>query len=289
MFNYNESLEQARERNVRDALLEDIGTGDWTALLVPDAVPVEAKLIVRQTAVLCGRDWFDACLHALDSSAIINWQYEEGASMAENSTVCIIKAKPRALLSAERPALNFLQTLSWTATITRNHVQAIEGASPNPKGCAVLDTIKTIPGLRRAQKYAVLVGGGQNQRLALWDGILIKENHIAAAGGIQAALQAAFKLNSGVDIQIEVEDLNELQEALQAGAKNILIDNFTTDQMREAVAITQGTALLEASGGVSLEQLRSIAETGVDRISIGKLTKDVIAVDFSLRIQSLSA
>jgi nicotinate-nucleotide pyrophosphorylase (carboxylating) len=289
MFNYNESLEQARERNVRDALLEDIGTGDWTALLVPDAVPVEAKLIVRQTAVLCGRDWFDACLHALDSSAIINWQYEEGASMAENSTVCIIKAKPRALLSAERPALNFLQTLSWTATITRNHVQAIEGASPNPKGCAVLDTRKTIPGLRRAQKYAVLVGGGQNQRLALWDGILIKENHIAAAGGIQAALQAAFKLNSGVDIQIEVEDLNELQEALQAGAKNILIDNFTTDQMREAVAITQGTALLEASGGVSLEQLRSIAETGVDRISIGKLTKDVIAVDFSLRIQSLSA
>ena len=289
MFNYNESLEQARERNVRDALLEDIGTGDWTALLVPDAVPVEAKLIVRQTAVLCGRDWFDACLHALDSSAIINWQYEEGASMAENSTVCIIKAKPRALLSAERPALNFLQTLSWTATITRNHVQAIEGASPNPKGCAVLDTRKTIPGLRRAQKYAVLVGGGQNQRLALWDGILIKENHIAAAGGIQAALQAAFKLNSGVDIQIEVEDLNELQEALQAGAKNILIDNFTTDQMREAVAITQGTALLEASGGVSLEQLRSIVETGVDRISIGKLTKDVIAVDFSLRIQSLSA
>ncbi len=289
MFNYNESLEQARERNVRDALLEDIGTGDWTAQLVPDTSPVNATLIVRESAVLCGRDWFDACLHALDPTATINWQYEEGALMAADSTVCLIQAKPRALLSAERPALNFLQTLSWTATITRQHVEAITGASPNPKGCAVLDTRKTIPGLRRAQKYAVLIGGGQNQRLALWHGILIKENHIAAAGGIKAAMQAAINLNSGVDIQIEVEDLNELKEALQAGAKNILIDNFTTNQMREAVAITQGAALLEASGGVNLEQLRGIAETGVDRISIGKLTKDVIAVDFSLRIQSITA
>lgn len=289
MFNYNESLEQARERNVKDALLEDVGTGDWTAQLVPDTKPVEAKLIVRQEAVLCGKDWFEDCLHALDPSATIDWQYEEGALMTENSTVCIIKAKPRALLSAERPALNFLQTLSWTATITRQHVQAITGASPNPKGCAVLDTRKTIPGLRRAQKYAVLVGGGQNQRLALWHGILIKENHIAAAGGIKAAMQAAFNLNSGVDIQIEVEDLNELKEALDAGATNILIDNFTTEQMREAVAITKGTALLEASGGVSLDQLRKIAETGVDRISIGKLTKDVIAVDFSLRVQPIKA
>ena len=288
MFNYNESLEQARERNVRDALLEDIGTGDWTAQLVPDTTPVEAKLIVRQQAVLCGRDWFDACLHALDPLATVTWQYEEGALMAENSTVCTIKAKPRALLSAERPALNFLQTLSWTATITRQHVDAIAGASPNPKGCAVLDTRKTIPGMRRAQKYAVLVGGGQNQRLALWHGILIKENHIAAAGSIQAAMQAALNLNSGVDIQIEVENLQELKEALDAGAKNILIDNFTTDQMREAVAINKGVALLEASGGVSLDQLRNIAETGVDRISIGKLTKDVIAVDFSLRVQPIT-
>ena len=168
-------------------------------------------------------------------------------------------------------------------------MQAIVGASPNPKGCAVLDTRKTIPGLRRAQKYAVLVGGGQNQRLALWHGILIKENHIAAAGSIKAAMQAAFNLNAGVEIQIEVEDLNELKEALDAGATNILIDNFTTEQMREAVAITKGTALLEASGGVSLDQLRKIAETGVDRISIGKLTKDVIAVDFSLRVQPIKA
>ncbi|MFM1805868.1 MAG: hypothetical protein RL212_127 [Pseudomonadota bacterium] len=286
MFDHNESLEQARERNIKDALFEDIGTGDWTAMLVPNEVPVRAKLIVRQAAVLCGQAWFEACLHALDPSAVVQWHYAEGDAMTADSTVCEITAKPRALLSAERPALNFLQTLSWTATITREHVKAIEGASPNPKGCAVLDTRKTIPGLRQAQKYAVTVGGGQNQRLALWHGILIKENHIAAAGGVKAAMAAAIALKSGVDIQIEVETIEELKAALAAGAKNILIDNFTLDQMREAVAITAGAALLEASGGVSLDQLRAIAATGVDRISIGKLTKDVIAVDYSLRVQA---
>ena len=285
MFDHNESLEQARERNIKDALFEDIGTGDWTAMLVPNEAPVKAKLIVRQAAVLCGQAWFEACLHALDPSAIVKWHYAEGDAMTADSTVCEITAKPRALLSAERPALNFLQTLSWTATITREHVKAIEGASPNPKGCAVLDTRKTIPGLRQAQKYAVTVGGGKNQRLALWHGILIKENHIAAAGGVKAAMEAAIDLKSGVDIQIEVETILELKAALAAGAKNILIDNFTLDQMREAVAITAGAALLEASGGVSLDQLRAIAATGVDRISIGKLTKDVIAVDYSLRVQ----
>jgi len=284
MFDYNESLEQARERNINNALLEDIGKGDWTAMLVPNA-PVKAKLIVRQSAVLCGQAWFEGCLLALDPQAKVVWLYAEGDEMSPNSTVCEISAQARALLSAERPALNFLQTLSWTATITREHVKAIEGASPNPKGCAVLDTRKTIPGLRRAQKYAVTVGGGKNQRLALWHGILIKENHIAAAGGIKAALEAAQALQSGVEIQIEVETIAELNEALAAGAKNILIDNFTLEQMREAVTITAGRALLEASGGVSLEQLRGIAETGVDRISIGKLTKDVIAVDYSLRVQ----
>ena len=285
MFDHNESLEQARERNINDALLEDIGKGDWTAMLVPDDGTVTAKLIVRQEAVLCGQAWFEGCLKKLDGSAQIKWSYNEGDLMKADTTVCDIIAKPRALLSAERPAINFLQTLSWTATITREHVKAIEGASPNPKGCAVLDTRKTIPGLRQAQKYAVTVGGGKNQRLALWHGILIKENHIAAAGGISAAMQAAIALNSGVDIQIEVENIAELQEALSAGAKSILIDNFSPDQMREAVAITQGSALLEASGGVSLDQLKHIAATGVDRISIGKLTKDVIAVDFSLRVQ----
>ena len=286
MFDHNETLEQARERNIKDALFEDIGTGDWTAMLVPNEAPVRAKLIVRQAAVLCGQAWFEACLHALDPAAIVKWHYAEGDAMTADSTVCEITAKPRALLSAERPALNFLQTLSWTATITREHVKAIEGASPNPKGCAVLDTRKTIPGLRQAQKYAVTVGGGQNQRLALWHGILIKENHIAAAGGVKAAMEAAIALKSGVEIQIEVETIEELKAALAAGAKNILIDNFTLDQMREAVAITAGAALLEASGGVSLDQLRAIAATGVDRISIGKLTKDVIAVDYSLRVQA---
>jgi nicotinate-nucleotide pyrophosphorylase (carboxylating) len=180
--------------------------------------------------------------------------------------------------------MNFLQTLSWTATSARAHVDAIAGASPNPKGCVILDTRKTIPGLRQAQKYAVRIGGGHNQRLALWHGILIKENHIAAAGSITAALKAAQALNAGVDIQVEVENQAELEEALAAGAKSILIDNFATTQMKAAVAFTNGRALLEASGGVSLDQLRAIAETGVDRISIGKLTKDVSAVDYSMRI-----
>ena len=204
--------------------------------------------------------------------------------MKPDSKVCDIQADSQALLSAERTCINFLQTLSWTASITRQHVEAIAGASPNPKGCAVLDTRKTIPGLRQAQKYAVRVGQGQNQRLALWHGILIKENHIAAAGSITAALKAAQALNSGVDIQIEVETFAELEEALAAGAKSILIDNFTTDQMKKAVAFTAGRALLEASGGINLDQMRVIAATGVDRISLGKLTKDVNAVDFSMRI-----
>jgi nicotinate-nucleotide pyrophosphorylase (carboxylating) len=204
--------------------------------------------------------------------------------MRADSTVCTIDADARALLSAERPAMNFLQTLSWTATSARAHLDAIAGASPNPKGCVILDTRKTIPGLRQAQKYAVRIGGGHNQRLALWHGILIKENHIAAAGSITAALKAAQALNAGVDIQVEVENQAGLEEALAAGAKSILIDNFTTTQMKEAVVFTQGRALLEASGGVSLDQLRAIAATGVDRISIGKLTKDVSAVDYSMRI-----
>ncbi len=285
MFDHNETLSEARERNIRDALMEDMGTGDWTAQLVPNEGLITAKLIVRQEAILCGQAWFEGCLKQLDPQSIIHWHYQEGDEMKADSTVCDITAKPRALLSAERPAINFLQTLSWTATITREHVKAIEGASPNPHGCAVLDTRKTIPGLRQAQKYAVTVGGGKNQRLALWHGILIKENHIAAASSVTAALRAAQALNSGVDIQVEVENLDELQEALAAGAQSILIDNFSLEQMCEAVAITKGAALLEASGGVGLSQLRAIAATGVDRISIGKLTKDVMAVDFSLRVQ----
>ena len=284
MFEFNETLEQARARNIRDALMEDMGRNDWTAQLVPAGQRVKARVLVREDAVLCGRDWFDGCIHALDAQARIDWHAEEGAKMAADTLVCHIEADARALLSAERPALNFLQLLSATATVTRRHVDAIVGASPNPRGCAVLDTRKTLPGLRQAQKYAVRTGGGQNQRLALWHGILIKENHIAAAGGITPVLRNAAELNAGVDIQIEVENLGQLQEALDGGASSVLIDNFTLDQMREAVALNQGRALLEVSGGVTLDQLRAIAATGVDRISIGKLTKDVRATDYSMRV-----
>ncbi|HSI50976.1 MAG TPA: carboxylating nicotinate-nucleotide diphosphorylase [Ideonella sp.] len=284
MFDHNETLEEARARNVREALFEDIGTHDWTSLLVPAGRRVEARVTVREEAVLCGRDWFDACFAALDPQATLQWHYAEGARMAANTPVVEIAADARALLSAERPALNFLQLLSAVATTTRRHADAIEGASPNPRGCVVLDTRKTLPGLRQAQKYAVRVGGGANQRLALWHGILIKENHIAAAGGIAPVLANAKALNAGVDIQIEVETLAQLAEALTAGATSVLLDNFTPGQMREAVALTAGRALLEASGGITLEGLRDIAATGVDRISIGKLTKDVQATDYSMRV-----
>ena len=288
MFEQNESLPQAIARNVRDALAEDLGTGDWTAQLVPENRQAHAKLIVRQKAVLCGIAWFEAIVHQLDPQARIQWKFQEGDWMQANTTVCEIDANARALLSAERPAMNFLQTLSYTATITRQHVDAIAGVSPNPNGCALLDTRKTLPGLRQAQKYAVRVGNGKNQRMALWDGILIKENHIAAAGNITAALKAADALQSGVDVQIEVENIAELQEALSAGAKSILIDNFTLDQMREAVKINASRAFIEASGGITLDQLQAIAATGVDRISIGKLTKDIEAIDYSMRIDPLT-
>ena len=296
MFDHNETLEEARVRNVRDALFEDVGVCDWTAQLVPAGQRVKARLIVREPAVLCGRDWFEAGLLQLDPSAIMRWAYAEGDWMAADTEVCLIEADARALLTAERPGINFLQTLSAVATVTRRHMEAIEGASPNPRGCVVLDTRKTLPGLRLAQKYAVRVGGGANQRLALYDGILIKENHIAAAGSVTAAVKTAqalvaaqaSPLREQITIQVEVETLAQLREALQAGAVSVLLDNFSPQMMRDAVAINQevadGVALLEVSGGVTLDQLRGIAETGVDRISIGKLTKDVRAIDFSLRV-----
>jgi nicotinate-nucleotide pyrophosphorylase (carboxylating) len=283
-FDHNETLQQARARNIRDALEEDIGRGDWTGLLVPEARRIRAQVRVRENAVLCGRDWFDGVMLALDPAAHVDWFFDEGADLPADRVVCDIEADGRALLSAERPALNFLQLLSATATLTRRHVRAIQGASPNPRGCAILDTRKTIPGLRQAQKYAVRVGGGSNQRLALWHGILIKENHIAAAGGVPQVMGAALALNAGVEIQIEVETLDQLQQALDSGATSVLLDNFALPRVREAVALTAGRALLEVSGGVTLERLREIAETGVDRISIGGLTKDVRAVDYSMRV-----
>jgi len=215
----------------------------------------------------------------LDAHIRIEWHYAEGAMMTADSEVCTIDAPARALLTAERAALNFLQLLSGVATATRQYVDVVKGTR-----ASILDTRKTLPGLRLAQKYAVRVGGGKNHRLALYDGILIKENHIAAAGGITAAMRAAQALNAGVTIQIEVETLAELEEALSAGAVSILLDNFTLDLMREAVKLNNGRAELEASGGVNMTTVRAIAETGVDRISIGSLTKDVKATDYSLRI-----
>src|SRR5690606_38046881 len=222
MFDHNETLQEARERNVRDALFEDVGVCDWTAQLVPAGQRVKARLLVREEAVLCGREWFEACLFQLDANATVTWAYEEGALMRPDTEVCLIEADARAMLTAERPGINFLQTLSAVATLTHRHMKAIEGASPNPRGCVVLDTRKTLPGLRLAQKYAVRVGGGANQRLALYDGILIKENHIAAAGSVTVALQNAQDLvatqtsaRSGeVTIQVEVETLDQLREAL---------------------------------------------------------------------------
>jgi nicotinate-nucleotide pyrophosphorylase (carboxylating) len=284
MFDRNETLEQARARNVRDALAEDIGRGDWTGRLIAQTQQVQANVVVREQAVLCGQPWFEACVRELEAGARIRWHVAEGETTRPGAIVCELTAGARAVLAAERPALNFLQLLSATATAARRYVDAIAGASPNPRGCAILDTRKTLPGLRLAQKYAVRIGGGTNHRLGLYDGILIKENHIAAAGGVTAALQAARALQSGVAVQIEVETLAQLQEAIAAGAGDILLDNFTPAQMREAVTVCGGRARLEVSGGVDLAQVRAIAATGVDRISIGKLTKDVTAVDFSMRV-----
>ena len=284
MFDHDETLAEARARNVRDALFEDLGRQDWTGLLIPAAKRVKAVVRVRESAILCGRDWFCSTLSTLDPTNRIDWKYGEGATMSADTDVCHIEGSARALLSGERAALNFLQLLSGTATVTRRHVEAIEGAATSPRGCAVLDTRKTLPGLRQAQKYAVRVGGGRNQRLALWHGILIKENHIAAAGGIAPVMAQAFALNAGVEIQIEVESIDQLREALAAGATSVLLDNFTLDDMREAVKIAAGGAVLEVSGGVTLAALRDIAATGVDRVSIGKLTKDVVATDFSMRV-----
>ena len=276
---FDAALQKAFDSNLLAALLEDVGTGDLTGKLVPGDARVRARVIVREDAVLCGAPWFEGCMLALDRSIEVDWQYAEGDAIRAGSVVCTIDAPPRALLTAERAALNFLQLLSGVASATRKYVDVVAGTR-----AAILDTRKTLPGLRLAQKYAVRVGGGQNQRLALYDGILIKENHIAAAGGVSAALAAAAALNAGVSIQIEVETLAQLAEALEAGATSVLLDNFELPLMRDAVTLNAGRAVLEASGGVNMDSVRAIAETGVDRISIGGLTKDVQATDYSLRI-----
>ena len=276
-------LAQEIVRNVDAALAEDIGAGDLTASLVPGERIARATVISRDSGVLCGCDWFDRCVKALDPDATIAWNAVDGERITSDQALCEISANARALLSAERSALNFLQLLSAVASKARIYADTIAGT-----GAQVVDTRKTLPGLRIAQKYAVRCGGGGNHRLALWDAILIKENHIHAAGGIAQALADARKVaEMAVDrckfIQIEVESLTELRVALDAGATMILLDNFTLDMLREAVRVNAGRAILEASGNVSLETIRSIAETGVDRISVGALTKDVKALDLSMR------
>ncbi|MDO8413531.1 MAG: carboxylating nicotinate-nucleotide diphosphorylase [Gallionellaceae bacterium] len=268
--------------HVSAALEEDIQDGDLTAQLIPERTPAHAIIITRQNAVLCGTAWFDQCFKLLDASCAITWLVQDGDLIKAGQTLCHIQGKARALLTAERSALNFLQMLSATATLTRQYAEAVTGTKAK-----IMDTRKPRPGLRVAQKYAVHIGGGYNQRIGLFDGILIKENHILAAGGIRPVLQQATKLISGdTSIQIEVETLNQLHEALDVGAKLILLDNFNLDNLRAAVTFTAGRAELEASGGVNLDTVRAIAQTGVDRISIGALTKDVQAIDLSMRFDA---
>jgi len=267
------------ERNVAAALLEDIGSGDLTALLAPAGHRAIGNVVSREEAILCGTAWFDAVFHRIDPQACIRWRAHDGDTIKANQTLCSIQADTRALLTAERTALNFLQLLSGTATLTRRYVDAVAGTRAR-----IVDTRKTLPGLRQAQKYAVRCGGGTNHRMGLYDGVLVKENHILAAGGVTEALERARRIACGAAfIEIEVETLEQLAEALDAGAKLILLDNMNLDQMRQAVGLTAGRAELEASGGVRLETVRAIAETGIDRISIGSLTKDVRAIDLSLR------
>lgn len=273
-------LADAIARNVATALAEDIGGGDLTAQLIPAGNTARARVISREAAVLCGTAWFEACFSQLDQDVRIEWMAGDGDLIKPNQWLCTISGNARAMLTAERCALNFLQTLSATATLTRQYADAIAGTK-----AVVMDTRKTLPGLRLAQKYAVSVGGGANQRVGLFDGILIKENHIAAAGGIRPALEAAAALRAGVPVQIEVENFDQLETALKAGCNLVLLDNFGLDNLRRAVEIAAGRALLEASGGITLDSIRAVAETGVDRISVGSLTKDVHAIDLSMRFE----
>ncbi|WP_028534824.1 carboxylating nicotinate-nucleotide diphosphorylase [Paludibacterium yongneupense] len=268
-------------QQVAQALSEDIGRCDWTAALIEAAHQGQATVIAREDAILCGQSWFEECFRQIDASVRIVWHAEEGQAVAANQLLCELEGPARALLTGERSALNFLQLLSAVATRTRRYVDRIAGTRAR-----ILDTRKTLPGLRLAQKYAVTCGGGENQRIGLYDGILIKENHIMAAGGIASAVTRARAIApADVGVQVEVETLAELREALDAGADSVLLDNMDIGTLHEAVAIAAGRARLEASGGVDMDTVRAIAETGVDRISIGKLTKDVTAVDLSMRFK----
>lgn len=265
---------------VSRALAEDIGDGDLTAALVPAGARAKGRVITREPAVLCGTAWFDEVFRQVDDAIAIHWEVGDGEVVKKDQVLCRLEGPARGLLTAERSALNFLQTLSGTATLARRYAEAVKGTR-----ATIRDTRKTLPGLRNAQKYAVRCGGAHNLRMGLFDGILIKENHIMTAGGITAALRAARAGGAQVPVEVEVETLEQLQEALTAGADILLLDNFDLAGMRQAVAITAGRAKLEASGGIDLEALRRVAETGVDYISVGSITKHVQAVDLSMRFE----
>ncbi|MCP5351745.1 MAG: carboxylating nicotinate-nucleotide diphosphorylase [Chromatiales bacterium] len=271
-------LQAAIDANVAAALAEDIGDGDRTAALIPPDRKAGATVIAREAGVIAGQPWFEAVFAALSNRIVIEWAVEEGCAVRADDTVCVLCGPARELLTGERAALNFLQTLSAVATRTREFVDIVAGT-----GATILDTRKTLPGLRRAQKYAVLQGGGQNHRMGLYDAILIKENHIMAAGSIAAAVDTARTRNPGLTIEVEVENLTQLEQALAARADIVMLDNFALADMRAGVALNAGRARLEASGGVNADTLRAIAETGVDYVSIGTLTKDIRALDLSMR------
>lgn len=271
-------LLESTDEVVRQALREDIGPGDLTADLLPKDLRSSAQVITRENAILCGTRWFDTVFHQLDGQIQIDWHATDGDEIHAGQILCHIQGPTRPLLSAERTALNFLQTLSGTATLTHEYAQALQDTTTK-----LLDTRKTIPGLREAQKYAVRCGGGCNHRLGLFDGILLKENHILAIGSIAKAIESAKQRYAEIPVEVEVQNIEELREALDAGTDLVLLDNFSIDAMREAVAIATGRARIEASGGFDLQQLREAAQTGVDYISVGALTKHVRAIDLSMR------
>ena len=267
-------------QDVARALAEDFGSGDATADLLPATAMASATVITREHAVLCGTAWFDACFRARDPNIVIEWQARDGDRVAANSTLCTLRGNARALVGAERSALNFLQTLSATATVAAQFADAVRGTRTR-----ILDTRKTLPGLRYAQKYAVRCGGATNHRIGLFDAILIKENHIAAAGSLAAAVAAARTAHPSLLLEVEVENFDELEQALAAKVDRIMLDEFSPEDMRRAVAHVAGRVSIEVSGSVTLERVRSIAETGVDFISVGSLTKHVRAIDLSMRIR----
>jgi nicotinate-nucleotide pyrophosphorylase (carboxylating) len=270
--------EQLNIVEIKSYLEEDIGSGDITAAIIPESMTAEAEVVTREDMVLCGQAWFDAVFNHLDPGIYIDWLVAEGEAVGKNTLLCRLSGAARGLLTGERSALNLLQTLSATATVARQYADAVAGT-----GCKILDTRKTIPGLRNAQKYAVACGGCHNHRIGLYDGVLIKENHIIAAGSIANAIQTARKLSS-VPVEVEVESMQEFLEAVAAKPDRIMLDNFNLDDMAAAVKLNTGIEL-EASGNIGLDNIRAVAETGVDYISIGALTKNIRAVDLSMRIK----